>query len=318
MTEHPSDSGGTEQEDDLVVAYVTGELTGRARMEFELRLASDPALAEQLQQFDEMDLVGSMLTTSTSSSASASASNAPSGQRSRRLLPWALALAAAASVAILIFVSGQDSIHCEVRAVASLTLDSPGDYAVALGMPAGTRIEGDGTRGSSSSTAAIPVDEFLASAAQFEAKRSESALAGALQPTATASSHVTLRFQSDRECSVVVLAQDSAGKLQRIYPSPVGRFVFAESLNRFAADTVHTLPRPNATRNQLGLVNLHRGFSADVIALHLAIRELPIPAALLEELDRVVGQQTPEQDLEAVVAWLAERGFSMHRVASGG
>lgn len=345
------------EDDDLLVAYVAGELDEAARVRCEERLASDAEFAQRLLAFEAMDLVGAMahggdgasVVAADSPPAAATSSRAASPASTRRSPPsspfaphrlWLslCAFAAAAVLVVWLWPHAPAPIACQVRAVASFAGADLATYAERLGLPPELRYVGE-SRGNPSSPRRVAAADFLAAAGARELLRGDEALQGPQEPLADGL--FTLRVQVDRACSALVLQLDLDGRWWRRFPSPPSAPLFAEVEPRLLPG-VHTLPRPVAVANATGGVSLHPGFdvpSDQPVArtwLLVVVREEPFDAALLAELDGVLaGDRAPfaggvqantsvtELDSWAVTrqigigGWLAARGFGVQLVVVG-
>lgn len=326
-------SSARAEEEDLLVAYVAGELDEAARLRCEERLANDAAFAQRLLAFEAMDLVAA--------SVQAAASPAPvlSSPLAKPRAWWVLAVvAAAALLAMWLWPHAPEPIACQVRAVASLADADLASYAERIGLPPELRYVGE-PRGNPSSPRRVAAADFLAAAAVREVQRGDEAFLQPQQPVADGL--FTLRVQVDRACSALVLQLDVDGRWWRRFPSPSSAPLFAEVEPRLAPG-VHTLPRPVAVANATGGVSLHPGFdvpSDQPVArtwLLVALREEPFDAALLAELDGVlagdrvsfeggVQANTSATELDSwavtrqvgIGGWLATRGFGAQFVVVG-
>lgn len=345
------------EDDDLLVAYVAGELDEAARVRCEERLANDAEFAQRLLAFEAMDLVAAMAhggggasLVAAESQPAANVSSRMAAPRSRastlRSTPFAqrrlwlslCAFAAAAVLVLWLWPQAPAPIACQVRAVASFAEADLASYAERIGLPPELRYVGE-PRGNPSSPRRVAAADFLAAAAVRELQRGDEALQGPHQPVADGL--FTLRVQVDRACSALVLQLDLDGRWWRRFPSPPSSPVFAEVAPRLAPG-VHTLPRPVAVANATGGVSLHPGFdvpSDQPVArtwLLVALREEPFDADLLAALDGVLaGDRVPfvggvqantsatELDAWAVTrqiglgGWLAGRGFGAQLVVVG-
>ena len=304
------------EDDDLLVAYVAGELDEAARVRCEERLADDAEFAQRLLAFEAMDLVGASLQAAAATEFGGQESpRGPAAPRAAVARPRALAdtdapspfaehrvwlaLAAVAAAALLVLWLGPhvaEPIACQVRAVASFADADLAAYAERLGLPPELRYVGE-TRGNPSSPRRVAAADFLAAAAAREQQRTDEALLQPQQPVADGL--FTLRLQVDRACSALVLQLDLDGRWWRRFPSPPSAPVFAEIDPRLAPG-IHTLPRAVAVANATGGVSLHPGFdvpSDQPVArtwLLVALREEAFDAALLAELDAVLaGDRAP-------------------------
>lgn len=325
------------EDDDLLVAYVAGELDEAARVRCEERLVHDAEFAQRLLAFEAMDLVAASLQAAAATPADANRRSPPPLAKHRAW--WALAaVAAAALLALWLWPHPPEPIACQVRAVASFADADLAAYAERLGLPPELRYVGE-SRGNPSSPRRVAAADFLAAAGERERARGDAALAQPAQ--AVDDGLFTLRVQVDRACSVLVLQLDLDGRWWRRFPSPPSTPLFGEVDSRLLSG-VHTLPRSVAIANTAGGVSLHPGFdvpSDQPVArtwLLVALREEPFDAALLAELDGVLaGDRAPfasgvhantnvgELDTWAVTrqigigGWLAARGFGAQLVVVG-
>lgn len=325
------------EDDDLLVAYVAGELDEAARVRCEERLAHDAEFAQRLLAFEAMDLVAASLRASAATPANASRRSPPPLAMHRAW--WALAaVAAVALLALWLWPHPPEPIVCQVRAVASFADADVAAYAERIGLPPELRYVGE-VRGNPSSPRRVAAADFLAAAAVRELQRGGEAFQEPQQPIVDGL--FTLRVQVDRACSALVLQLDLDGRWWRRFPSPPSSPVFAEVAPRLVPG-VHTLPRPVVVANATGGVSLHPGFdvpSDQPFArtwLLVALREEPFDAALLAELDGVLAEDRvpfaggvqadtsgTELDAWAVTrqiglgGWLAARGFGAQLVVVG-
>lgn len=306
------------EDDDLLVAYVAGELDQAARVRCEERLANDAEFAQRLLAFEAMDLVGAMAhggdgdsvvaadapPAANASSRAASPRSPASTRRSPPSSPFArhrlwlslCAFAAAAVLVLWLWPPAPAPLVCQVRAVASFAGADLATYAERLGLPPELRYVGE-SRGNPSSPRRVAAADFLAAAGERERARGDEALQQPQEPLADGL--FTLRVQVDRACSALVLQLDLDGRWWRRFPSPPSAPLFAEVEPRLLPG-VHTLPRPVAVANATGGVSLHPGFdvpSDQPVArtwLLVVLREEPFDPALLLELDGVLaGDRVP-------------------------
>lgn len=314
-----------DDDDDLLVAYATGELDEAARMRCEQRLADEPAFARRLVAFEAIDVLASSLRRRDDAVVRGPV-------RPRRSWPW-LAVAAAAVLLVAARLwwvpATSPELPCEVRAVASLGDVDVATYGERLGLPENLRYVGS-PRGGTSPTPAVTASQFVAAVVAREQERARDAFA--LPPAPLTESFFTLRLEVAEPCHALVLQLDASGRWNVRFPSTVRVPPFAETTNPLVPG-VHTLPRPVAVANAIGGVSLHAGFArGDAAAAGaerwlVAVRREALTPELVAELTAWATASAVPFAVEAndwansregaLVAWLQARGFTCRPVALG-
>jgi hypothetical protein len=312
----------TRSDDELISAYVTGELDEADRVRFELRLAAEPELAQRLLALEAIDLVGRTL----------QAQRAVRARHPLRRVWFAVAAAAAALAVVAWSWSASDPrIPCRVAAVASLGGGDLGSYAERLGVPPELRYS-DTMRSGTTPTPKVSVATFLGEVGALESKRAERSLQSPAAPLGD--DFFTLRLDVERQCHALVLQLHANGRWTRVFPSP-STPVFAETQNPLMPG-LHTLPRPVVVPNAVGTVSLHPGFEVAATAtvsttwLVVGLHERAFEAATLANLDEhlrthatTAADPAPPDDPAswvqqrslAVLEWCSARGITTRQLA---
>lgn len=314
-----------DDDDDLLVAYATGELDEAARVRCEQRLADEPAFARRLLAFEALDVLA----------ASVRARDEVAVHRpGRPRRSWLLFAMAAAAVLLLAAglwwqrTTGAE-LPCQVRAVASLGDVDVATYAERLGLPENLRYVGS-PRGGTTPTPAVTASQFVAAVVAREQERASRAFAA--PPAPLAEPFFTLRLDVAEPCHALVLQLDASGRWTVRFPSPARSAPFAETRNPLLPG-VHTLPRPVAVANAIGGVSLHAGFARGELAAAgaerwlVAVRRDALTPELVAELSALAAASAVPLGADAVewapareralVAWLQARGFTCAPVGIG-